>query len=143
MRPHHQGTNMHKQIYINLAVKDLKRSMAFFKGLGFAFNPQFTNEQGACMEIGDNIYAMLLDPAFFKTFTTKAVCDTTHNAEVLLCLSCDSRAEVDDLVKKALAGGGIAPRPPQDHGFMYGHGFEDIDGHTWELMHMSGTPATA
>ena len=134
---------MHRQIYVNLAVKELPRSMAFFKGLGFTFNPQFTNEQGACMEIGDHIYAMLLDTTFFKTFTAKAVCDTKHHTEVLLCLSCDSRAEVDDLVKKALAGGGTAPRAPQDHGFMYGHGFEDLDGHTWELVHMSGSPSAA
>jgi uncharacterized protein len=134
---------MHKQIYVNLAVKDLKRSIAFFKGLGFHFNPQFTNEQGACMVISDNIYAMLLDTAFFKTFTPKAVCDTKTHAETLLCLSCDSRAEVDDLVKKAVAGGGSVPRPPQDHGFMYYHAFEDVDGHTWELMHMSGTPPAA
>ena len=134
---------MHKQIYVNLPVKDLKRSIAFFEGLGFSFNPQFTNEQGACMEIGDNIYAMLLDNAFFKTFTPKAVCDTSSHAEVLLCLSCDSRAEVDALVEKALAGRGSAARPPQDHGFMYHRAFEDIDGHTWELMHMSSVPAAA
>lgn len=134
---------MHKQIYVNLAVKDLKRSIAFFEGLGFSFNPQFTNEQGACMEIGDNIYAMLLDTAFFKTFTHKAVCDTQTHTEALLCLSCESRAEVDGLVKKAVAGGGSAPRPPQDHGFMYGHAFEDIDGHTWELMHMISVPSAA
>ena len=134
---------MHKQIYVNLAVKDLKRSMAFFKGLGFSFNPQFTNEQGACMEIGDNIYAMLLDTEFFKTFTTKAVCDTRTHTEALLCLSCDSRAEVDGLVKKAVAGGGSVPRPPQDHGIMYHHAFEDVDGHTWELMHMSSVPPAA
>ncbi|HSW22073.1 MAG TPA: VOC family protein [Burkholderiaceae bacterium] len=134
---------MHKQIYVNLAVKDLKRSIAFFEGLGFTFNPQFTNEQGACMVISDDIYAMLLDTAFFKTFTPKAVCDTKTHVETLLCLSCDSRAEVDDLVKKAVAGGGSVPRAPQDHGFMYHHAFEDVDGHTWELMHMSSTPPAA
>ena len=134
---------MHKQIYVNLAVRDLKRSTAFFEGLGFSFDPQFSNEQGACMEIGDNIYAMLLDTSFFKTFTRKAVCDTSSHTEVLLCLSCDSRAEVDGLVKKAVAGGGSVPRPPQDHGFMYQHAFEDIDGHTWELMHMSRPLAAA
>lgn len=134
---------MHKQIYVNLAVKDLKRSIGFFQGLGFSFNPQFTNEQGACMVIGDNIYAMLLDTAFFKSFTDKSVCDTKTHAEALLCLSCESRDEVNELVKKAVAGGGRAPRPPQDHGFMYGHAFEDIDGHTWELVHMSGNPSAA
>jgi uncharacterized protein len=134
---------MHKQIYVNLAAKDLKRSIAFFEALGFSFNPQFTNEQGACMVIGDNIYAMLLDTAFFKSFTTKAVCDTKTHTEALLCLSCDSRGEVDALVKQAVASGGSVPRPPQDHGFMYSHAFEDIDGHTWELAHMSGTPPAA
>jgi len=134
---------MHKQIYVNLAVKDLKRSTAFFEGLGFRFNPQFTNEQGACMVINDNIYAMLLDTGFFKTFTSKALCDTRTHVETLLCLSCDSRAEVDDLVKKAVAGGGSVPRAPQDHGFMYHHAFEDVDGHTWELVHMSSPPPAA
>jgi uncharacterized protein len=134
---------MHKQIYVNLAVKDLTRSIAFFEALGFRFNPQFTNEQGACMVIGDNIYAMLLDTAFFKSFTAKAVCDTKTHTEALLCLSCDSRGEVDALVKQAVAGGGSVPRPPQDHGFMYSHAFEDIDGHTWELAHMGGTPQAA
>ena len=128
---------MHKQIYVNLPVKDLARSIAFFKALDFNFNPQFTNDQGACMVIGENIDAMLLVEAFFKTFTTKAVCDAMRSTEVLVCLSCESRAEVDALVSKALAAGGASPRPPQDHGIMYGHGFEDLDGHLWELVHMT------
>ena len=134
---------MHKQIYVNLAVNDLKRSMAFFKGLGFAFDPQFSNEQGACMVVGNNIYAMLLDSAFFKTFTAKSVVDARRSTEVLLCLSCDSRAEVDALVEKAVAAGGAAHREPQDHGFMYYHGFEDLDGHVWELAYMSGAAGAA
>ena len=128
---------MHKQIYVNLPVKDLARSIAFFKALDFGFDPQFTNAKGACMVIGENIYAMLLDEAFFKTFITKPVCDATRSTEVLVCLSCESRAEVDALVKKALAAGGASPRPPQDPGVMYGHGFEDLDGHLWELIHMT------
>ena len=128
---------MHKQIYVNLPVKDLARSIAFFKTLGFGFDPRFTNDQGACMVIGENIYAMLLPEPFFKTFTTKPVCDATRSTEVLTCLSCESRAEVDDLVQRALAAGGASPRTPQDHGFMYGHGFEDLDGHIWELIHMT------
>ena len=128
---------MHKQIYVNLPVKDLARSIAFFKALDFGFDPQFTNEQGACMVIGDNIYAMLLPEAFFKTFTTKPVCDASRSTEVLVCLSCESRAEVDGLVRKALAAGAASARPPQDHGIMYGHGFEDLDGHLWELIHMT------
>ncbi|WP_454725379.1 MULTISPECIES: VOC family protein [Cupriavidus] len=128
---------MHKQIYVNLAVADLPRAMDFFKGLGFTFNPRFTDSNAACMVIGENIYAMLLTEAFFRRFTTRALCDTTHSTEVLVCLSCESRAEVDALVAKALAAGARAPRAPQDHGFMYGHGFEDLDGHIWELMYMA------
>jgi predicted lactoylglutathione lyase len=131
---------MHKQIFLNLPVQDLKRSMAFFQSLGFGFNPQFTNDQGACMVIGDNIYAMLLDREFFKTFTHKSIADTRSHPEALICISCDSDAEVDGLVQKALAGGGTAPRAALDHGFMYYHGFEDLDGHTWELAHMRGNP---
>jgi hypothetical protein len=131
---------MHKQIFINLPVQDLKRSRAFFEGLGFGFNPQFTNEQGACMVVGDNIFAMLLDREFFKTFTHKQIADTRSHTETLICLTCDSDAEVDALVRKALAGGGSTPRPVQDMGFMYYHGFEDLDGHTWELAHMRGNP---
>ena len=132
---------MHKQIYVNLPVADLRRSMAFFKSLGFTFDPQFTNEQGACMRVGGNIYAMLLDAAFFRTFAAKPVVDARQTTEVLLCLSCDSRSEVDALVEKALAGGGRVHRDAQDHGFMYFRGFEDPDGHVWELMHMAAGDA--
>ena len=88
------------------------------------------------MVIGDNIYTMLLPEPFFKTFTSKAICDAKQSTEVLVCISCESRAEVDALVTKALAAGGTAPRAPQDHGAMYGHGFEDLDGHIWELGYM-------
>ena len=132
---------MHKQIYVNLAIKDMARSQAFFKALGFSFNPQFSNDQGACMVVGDNIFVMLLVEPFFKTFISdKSIVDARLNAEALVCLSCDSRAEVDALVKKAVAAGGKTPNAPQDHGFMYGHGFEDLDGHIWELMHMTAQP---
>ncbi len=132
---------MNRQIYVNLPVKNLERSKQFFSSLGFSFNPQFTNDSGACMVIGDNSYAMLLAENFFQTFTKKPVADATRSTEVLLCLSCASRGEVDDLVRKALAAGGKAPTAPQDHGFMYGHGFEDPDGHVWELMHMDASAA--
>jgi predicted lactoylglutathione lyase len=128
---------MHKQIFVNLAVQDLKRSVGFFERLGFGFDANFTNDSGACMVVGENIYAMLLAREFFQTFTDKALCDPTRQTEVLVCISCESRAEVDALVKQAVAGGGSAPRAPQDHGFMYGHGFEDLDGHLWELAHMA------
>lgn len=136
---------MHKQIYVNLPVKDLARSRAFFSSLGFDFNPQFSNDQGACMVIGENIFAMLLAEPFFQGFTSKPIANARETTEVLTCLSCESREEVDALVAKALAAGGRAPNPKQDHGFMYGHGFEDLDGHVWELsyMDMGAIPAQA
>jgi uncharacterized protein len=126
---------MARKIFVNLPVRDLDRSKAFFTALGFSVNPQFTNDKGACIVISEDIHVMLLTVPFFQTFTKKPVADGT-NTEVLVCLSCDSREEVDALVKKALAAGGRTPNPPQDHGFMYGHGFEDPDGHGWELMWM-------
>ena len=132
---------MARQIFVNLPIRDMERSKAFFGALGFSFNPQFTNEQGACMVVSETIYVMLLVEPFFQTFTKKPVADARQATEVLVCLSCDSRAEVDDLVKKALAAGGSAPNAPQDHGVMYGHGFEDPDGHVWELMWMDPTAA--
>ncbi len=127
---------MHKQIYINLAVRDLPKSKRFFEALGLSFNAQFTSDQGACLELGENIYAMLLTHDFFKSFTSKTICDSTKSTEVLLCLSCENRAEVDAQVARAIAAGATTPRPVQDLGFMYSHGFEDLDGHTWELMYM-------
>ena len=136
---------MSRKIFVNLPIKNMERSQAFFKSLGFSFNPQFTNEQGACMVVSDDIFVMLLVEPFFQTFTKKAIADATKTTEVLVCLSCESRAEVDSLVKKALAAGGTSPNPPQDHGFMYGHGFTDLDGHIWELayMDMSAVPPQA
>ena len=127
---------MTTQIFVNLPVKDLARSRAFFESLGYSFNPQFSNDQGACLVISDTIYAMLLTEPFFKTFTKKAIADAKKSTEVLICLSCESKAEVDQLVAKAVAAGGSTPNPVQDYGFMYSHSFEDLDGHTWELMHM-------
>ena len=136
---------MGRQIYVNIPIKNMERTKAFFTSLGFGFNPQFTNDSGACMIVADDIYVMLLTEGFFQGFTKKPVADATKSTEVLLCLSCQSRAEVDELVGKALAAGGKAPNPPQDHGFMYGHGFEDLDGHQWELMYMdaNATPPHA
>lgn len=125
-----------KQIFVNLAVKDLPNSKIFFEALGYSFNPQFTNEDGACLVISDTIYAMLLTEEFFKRFTSKEVVDAKKSTEVLVCLSAESRAEVDELVSKAVAAGGRIYNEPQDHGFMYGHGFEDLDGHLWELAYM-------
>ena len=127
---------MARKIFVNLPIQEMQRTKAFLTALGFAFNPQFTNEQGACMVVSEDIYVMLLVEPFFQGFTKKRIADATSATEVLVCLSCESRAEVDDLVKKALAAGGSAPNAPQDHGFMYGHGFEDLDGHLWELVWM-------
>lgn len=132
---------MNKQIFVNLPVKDLNKSKEFFSALGYTFNPQFTDENAACMIIADNsIYAMLLTEDFFKTFTSKSIARAHEVSEVLNCLSCESREEVDELVAKALKAGGKVPRESQDHGFMYAHGFEDLDGHIWELAYMRGEP---
>jgi predicted lactoylglutathione lyase len=131
---------MHSQIFVNLPVKDLKRSVNFFSGLGYTFNPQFTDEQATCMILGDNLFVMLLVEKFFASFTNKTITDTTKANEVLTCVACNSREEVDTLVSKARAGGAQVPRQAQDHGFMYAHGYEDLDGHTWELIHMTGLP---
>ena len=136
---------MARKIFVNLPIREMERSQAFFKSLGFSFNPQFTNEQGACMVVSEDIFVMLLVEPFFQTFTKKPVSDARKSTEVLVCLSCESRDEVDGLVKKALAAGGTAPNAPQDHGFMYAHGFEDLDGHVWELVWMdpAATPPQA
>jgi predicted lactoylglutathione lyase len=127
---------MPKQIFVNLPIKDMARSQAFFKRLGFSFNPQFTNEQGACMVVSEQIFVMLLVEPFFKGFTNKPVADATKATEVLIALSFDTREEVDAIVKKAVDAGATTPMPPQDHGFMYQHGFTDLDGHMWEVFHM-------
>jgi uncharacterized protein len=129
-----------KQIFVNLPVKDLDRSVAFFTALGFSFNPQFTDQNATCMVVSDDIFVMLLVEPFFAGFTPKRVADAFAATEVLVALSLDSRAEVDAMVAKALAAGGKAPMPAKDHGFMYQHGFEDPDGHLWEVFHMSEMP---
>lgn len=127
---------MSRQIFVNLPVNDLNKSVSFFTQLGFTFDPKFTDENATCMIVADDIYVMLLVEKFFQSFTDKPICDARKNVEVMLALSCASRADVDELVRKALAAGGTAPRPPQDLGFMYGHDFEDLDGHIWEPFYM-------
>ena len=127
---------MATKIFVNLPVKDLTRSMAFFSNLGYTFDSRFTDETAACLVISNDIYAMLLTEAKFLEFTPKPLCDATKSTEVLICLSCNSRAEVDDRVRKAVAAGGATYNEPQDHGFMYAHGFQDLDGHIWELVYM-------
>lgn len=131
---------MNQQIFVNLPVKDLDRSKAFFAALGYGFNPQFTDANAACMVVSDSIHVMLLVEPFFQGFTSKPVADAHCTTEVLICLSCDSRAELEGLVAKARAAGAAVPRALVDHGFMVQHGFEDLDGHVWELVHMADAP---
>jgi predicted lactoylglutathione lyase len=127
---------MAKQIFINLPVKDLKKSMVFFKKLGFTFNMQFTDDKAACMIIGENIYAMLLLEKFFKTFTNKEICNAKKNTEVLIAIDAESKKAVDEMIRKAVEAGGSTYRNPQDQGWMYGHSFADLDGHQWEVLYM-------
>lgn len=127
---------MARKIFVNIPVKDLKKSMAFFTSLGFTFNSQFTDDTAACMVISEDIYTMLLTEKKFKEFTPNPICDATKSTEVLICLDSDSRADVEATVKKAVAAGGTLYAEPKDHGFMYQHGFRDPDGHIWELFYM-------
>ena len=125
-----------RKIFVNLPVSDLDRSKAFFKALGFDFNPQFTDEKAACMVLSEEGFVMLLRREFFETFTKKKICDTTDTTEALLALSCSSREDVDDMVRRAIAAGGTHAMDPTDHGFMYGWSFYDPDGHHWEVIWM-------
>lgn len=125
-----------RKIFVNLAVRDLKTSMDFFSQLGFRFNPKFTDDKAACMVVSDEAFVMLLTEPFFKTFTRRELCDRGRQTEGLFALSCESRAEVDELVKKAMAASGQHAMDPQDHGFMYGWSFYDPDGHHWEVFWM-------
>jgi len=127
---------MATKIFVNLPVKNLKKSVDFFSKLGFTFDPQFTDETAACMVVAEDIFVMLLTEAKFKTFTPKQICDATKSTEVLVCLSTESREAVNEMVRKAVAAGGKTYNQPQDHGFMYGHGFQDLDDHIWELIYM-------
>jgi uncharacterized protein len=126
---------MNKQIILNLPVKDLDKSKAFFSALGFTFNARFGNENAALMEIaGDTIQAMLTTESFFKSLIDKPLAQAREANEMVIALSCESREEVDTLIARAVAAGGRTPHPPEDHGFMYDQGFEDIDGHLWNLV---------
>jgi hypothetical protein len=128
--------NHSRRLFVNLPVSDLNRSVEFFRKLGFDFNPQFTDEKAACMVVSEEAFVMLLSAAFFKTFTRNEVCDTSRATEGLFALSCASRAEVDEMVEKAVAAGGRPAMDPMDHGFMYGWSFYDPDGHHWEVLWM-------
>jgi uncharacterized protein len=131
---------MHERIFVNLPIADMAKSKAFFGALGYSFDPDFTGDQGAALVLGKNLHAMLMAREFFATFTSKPIADAKTSTGGWVCLSCDSREQVDTLVAKAVAAGGTAPRKAKDYGFMYSNAFEDLDGHTWVLMHMRGTP---
>ncbi|MCZ7527855.1 MAG: VOC family protein [Acidimicrobiia bacterium] len=125
-----------RMLFVNLPVRDLDKSVDFFTRLGFAFDPRFTDENATCMILSDQAYVMLLVEDFFKTFTTKDVCDATTHTEAILALSAGGRAQVDELVDEALAAGASPANEPVDQGFMYGRSFQDLDGHLWEVMWM-------
>lgn len=126
-----------QDIFINLPIRDLDRSIAFYRALGFAFDPQFTDQNAASMIVGDGMYAMLLTQPFFERFLTKPLADPATSTGVLVAISLDSRAAVDAMLAQALAAGGSEPRPPQDHGWMYARAFEDPDGNVWEPVYMN------
>jgi predicted lactoylglutathione lyase len=130
---------MKTKIFVNLPVKDLDKSISFFKELGFSFNPQFTDEKAGCMVISDDIFAMLLKESYFQTFTKKAVSDAKSATEVLIALDANSKEEVQQIIAKAEKAGASIYAGPQDHGWMYQHSFADLDGHQWEFFYMDQT----
>jgi predicted lactoylglutathione lyase len=127
---------MATKIFVNLPVKNLEKSISFFTKLGYSFNPRFTNEKATCMIIAEDIFVMLLAEPFFKTFLPGEIADATKSTESIICLSAESREKVDEMIKKAIDAGGSTYKEVQDHGFMYGHGYRDLDGHLWEIMWM-------
>lgn len=134
---------MATKIFVNLPVKSLQKSVDFFTQLGFSFDPQCTDETATGMIVSDDIFVMLLTHEKFKTFTPNPICDATKNTEILVCLSAESREAVDEMVRKAVAAGGATFKEPQDYGVMYGHGFQDLDGHIWEIMFMEPNAVSA
>ncbi|MET3921906.1 VOC family protein [Arthrobacter sp. UYEF20] len=136
---------MAKQMFLNLPVQDLDKSVAFFTALGFSFNPDFTDENATSMIINDDAFVMLLVEGYFKTFTSKPVADASSSAEAIMAFSVDSRDAVDELVRAALTSGGTPSEEAQDYGFMYTHSFQDPDGHLWEVFWMdpAGPPKDA
>jgi predicted lactoylglutathione lyase len=127
---------MSTKIFVNLPVKDLNRSIEFFTKLGYTFNQQFTDENATCMIIGEDIFVMLLVEKFFKSFTPNEIADTSKSTESIICLSADSKEDVNALVNKARDAGATIYRDAHDQGFMYNHSFRDLDGHLWEIMWM-------
>jgi predicted lactoylglutathione lyase len=129
---------MNKQIIFNLPVQDLERSKAFFSALGFSVNPRFSNENALFMNVvDDTLHVMLMTKAFFESLINKPAVQAREANEVIICLSCESREELDSLIARAQAAGARIPHPPEDHGFMYDQGFEDLDGHLWNLVWMA------
>ena len=135
--------NGHREIFVNLPVRDLEVAKRFFTNLGFIFNPKYTDDNATCMIINDRASVMLLAEPFFRGFTKKGICDTTTHTEALLALSCPSREAVDEMVERAVATGGAHAMDPMDHGFMYGWSFYDPDGHHWEVLWMDPAAAAA
>jgi predicted lactoylglutathione lyase len=131
-----EETPMANQIFVNLPVKDLEKSIQFFTKLGYTFDARFTDANATCMIVGENIFVMLLVESFFATFTKKPICDAKTQTEAILALALASREQVDEQVAQAVAAGATTPLPAQDHGFMYQHGFQDLDGHLWEVFYM-------
>lgn len=127
---------MSTKIFVNLPVADLDRSMTFYRRLGWRFDTRFCDDTAACVRIGDDVYAMLLTHEKFRGFTPNGIADARQSTEVLLAVSCASREEVDGMVARAVAAGGNTFRPAEDHGFLYGHSFQDPDGHVWEPIWM-------
>ncbi|HZH03874.1 MAG TPA: VOC family protein [Myxococcaceae bacterium] len=139
----HMPANHPRKIFVNLPVRDLKKSVAFFTKLGFGFNAQFTSEDATCMILSEEAYVMLLTNSRFADFAKKPVADAGALTEGIFCLSAASRAEVDELVNTALEVGGTPAAAPMDHGFMYGRSFYDVDGHHWEAMWMDPSAISA
>ena len=139
-----KATTPHK-LFVNVPVKNVQRAIVFFEALGFAFNPQFTDASATCMLLGEDAYFMLLDEKRFTDFSKRPLGDRAKETNALFAFSVDSRAEVDEVVRKAIAAGGSPAVEPQDHGFMYGSSFRDLDGHHWEVfwMDMSAMPSNA
>jgi uncharacterized protein len=133
---------MATKIFVNLPVKDLRKSIAFFTQLGFSFNPQFTDENATCMIVGEDIFVMLVVEPFFQTFTKKPISDAATSTEVIISLSSDSRENVDEQVDKAIKAGATTLNEAQDHGWMYERGFQDLDAHLWSYVYvdMSAVP---
>lgn len=125
-----------KEIFVNLPVKDLQKSVEFFSALGFEFNQEMTDEKATCMIVGDNMYVMLLVEDFFKTFTKKQLVDAASSTEVIVAISADSKAAVDEMVNKAIDAGGAASNDKMEDEYMYGWSFQDVDGHLWEVIYM-------